>query len=96
MLWKLVVFVRMGSVYMDSRTSEDVNTTQLQTSITWSDTRGRRYQLVTIQSKTLRRYASGLTVILSRAVLRSDLIHVTDVLRKTWTEAGIEFSLEDF
>jgi hypothetical protein len=89
MLWKLVVFMKNSSVYIDSRTAEDVNTTSLQSSSAWY----REYHLVTVQSHTLRRYASGLSVILSRAVLRSDLTHITEVLTKTWTETGMEVFL---
>ncbi|XP_061181618.1 uncharacterized protein LOC133190156 [Saccostrea echinata] len=89
MLWKLVVFAKNGTAYIDSRTSEDVNTTQLQTSITSTDAQYRKYRLMDVRSNTLRRYNSGFSVILSHTVLRSDLSHVTEVLRKTWAKTDM-------
>ncbi|XP_062576750.1 uncharacterized protein LOC134238644 [Saccostrea cucullata] len=87
MLWKLVVFAKSGTAYIDSRTSEDVNTTELQTAI--SSTQYGKYHLLDVRSNTLRRYSSGFSVILSHTVLRSDLSHVKEVLKITWTQTDM-------
>ncbi|XP_052686989.1 uncharacterized protein LOC128166095 isoform X1 [Crassostrea angulata] len=92
MLWKLVIFMKKGVAYLDSRTSESVNTTHLQGSITAVDSRGHKYQLVNDRSNTLRRYDAGFSFLLSRTVLRSDLIHVSNAIKETWTltEVGLK------
>lgn len=88
MLWKMVIFMKKGGAYLDSRTSENVNTTHLQGSITAVDSRGHKYQLVDDRSNTLRRYNAGFSFLLSRTVLRSDLIHVSNAIKETWTQTG--------
>lgn len=88
MLWKMVIFMKKGGAYLDSRTSENVNTTHLQGSITAVDSRGHKYQLVEDRSNTLRRYDAGFSFLLSRTVLRSDLIHVSNAIKETWTQTG--------
>lgn len=84
----MVIFMKKGGAYLDSRTSENVNTTHLQGSITAVDSRGHKYQLVEDRSNTLRRYDAGFSFLLSRTVLRSDLIHVSNAIKETWTQTG--------
>lgn len=84
----MVIFMKKGGAYLDSRTSENVNTTNLQGSITAVDSSGHKYQLVEDRSNTLRRYDAGFSFLLSHTVLRSDLIHVSNAIKETWTQTG--------
>ena len=88
--------MKNGSDYVDSRTSEEVNTTEIENSVTFTDSLRKKYQIVEVQSNTLRRYEAGFSLCLSHTVLRSDLSHVSSALRETWTKTGQYFMTSMF